>query len=404
MTNYSESRVLILPIDQAQPGMKLAAPVAHPESPEQELLKRGYTLESTIIRRLKDLHVDLLYVEYPALDDLDRHLEANLSPARQMIYKQIKTTIQASQARTRPGVSYSEYSTSSREMITALLSQGQHPIYMDQMSRMGGDAVGHSTAVAHMSLLLGLRLERYLIEERKRLAPSHAREVVNLGIAGMLHDMGKLKLPPEVQTYTGVEMPENEEQLKLYQSHARLSYDAIHDGVEPSTASAVLHHHQRIDGNGFPTCIMTDGTRQIMAGGKIHIFARIIAVADTYDRLASGRNSKSRRPNVQILHVIRTQHVGWLDETIVKALQSICPPYPPGSTVSLSDGSLAAVVDIDQANPYQPKIKRFIGENFTLDNKIIDLADEGSPEITHVNGMEVANWLPSSETADLATV
>ena len=228
--------MLILPIDQAKAGMKLAAPVAHPESPEQELLKRGYTLESSILGRLKDLHVDLLYVEYPGLDDLDKHLAANLSPARQIIYKQIKATIASAQTRTRPGVSYSDYTSSSREMITTLLSQGQHPIFMDQMSRLGSDAVGHATAVAHLSLLLGLRLERYLIEERKRLPPSHAREVVNLGVAGMLHDVGKCKLPQELQTYTGVEMPEDDEQRKMYQSHARLSYDTIHDGVEPSAA------------------------------------------------------------------------------------------------------------------------------------------------------------------------
>jgi len=391
--------VLILPIDQAKAGMKLAAPVAHPESPEQELLKRGYTLESSILGRLKDLHVDLLYVEYPGLDDLDKHLAANLSPARQIIYKQIKATIASAQTRTRPGVSYSDYTSSSREMITTLLSQGQHPIFMDQMSRLGSDAVGHATAVAHLSLLLGLRLERYLIEERKRLPPSHAREVVNLGVAGMLHDVGKCKLPQELQTYTGVEMPEDDEQRKMYQSHARLSYDTIHDGVEPSAASAVLHHHQRIDGEGFPTCIMTDGTQQIMAGAKIHIFARIIGVADTYDRLATPRNNSSRRSNVEILHLIRTQHTGWLDETIVKALTGICPPYPPGSTVLLSDGTQAVVIDVDPNLPYQPTIKRLIGDNMQLEEKTISLDEPGSPEITHLNGISVANWLPATCTA-----
>ena len=77
--------MLILPIDDAKPGMQLAAPVFHPDSPDQELLKRGYVLEAKVLRRMAEMGVDALYVDYPGLDDLDRHLAVNLSPARQAV-------------------------------------------------------------------------------------------------------------------------------------------------------------------------------------------------------------------------------------------------------------------------------------------------------------------------------
>lgn len=394
--------MLILPIDQATTGMKLAAPVAHPDSPDQELLKRGYVLEQTVIARLRDLHVDLIYVEYPALDDLDRHLGPYLSPARQTIYKQIKATVNSVQNRTRPAVPYTDYYAATREMITTLLSQGQHPVYLDQMSRLGGDVISHATAVAHLSLMLGLRMERYLIEERKRLAPSHAREVVNLGVGGMLHDMGKLKLPQNVQRYTCVDMPQQGDDLDQYQSHARLSYDLIHNGVEPTAASAVLHHHQRFDGLGFPKCVLNDGTRQDMSASRIHVFARIIAVADLYDRLAGPAGDESvRRSNLEILHLIRTQYASWVDPTVVKTLQGICPPYPPGCRVGLSDGTSAVVVQVDSANPYRPTVKRLIREeDWTLDEKPINLAGgAGTPSITQINGVPVDRFLPDSSSS-----
>jgi len=66
------------------------------------------------------------------------------------------------------------------------------------------DAISHATAVAQLSVTMGLRLEQYLIRERSRLPARHAREVVNLGVGAMLHDIGKTKLQPEVQALDGL--------------------------------------------------------------------------------------------------------------------------------------------------------------------------------------------------------
>jgi hypothetical protein len=104
-----DANVLILTPDEARPGMILAAPVRNPDAPEQDLLKRGYTLEDDVIARLRDLKVTHLFVDYPGLDDLDRHLAANLSPQRQVIYRQIKETVTSALKRTRPTVAFRDY-------------------------------------------------------------------------------------------------------------------------------------------------------------------------------------------------------------------------------------------------------------------------------------------------------
>lgn len=373
--------------------MILAAPVSHPDQPGQDLLKRGYVLEQSVIDRMRELEIEAVYVEYPGLDDLDKHLAVQLSPERQNIYRQIKETIRANERHAKPTVSYTDYYSGTRELVLALVSQGQNPIYLDQMARMGNDAVGHATAVAHLSLLLGIKMERYLIDQRRRLPPQHAREVINLGVAGMLHDMGKIKLPEALRHHHGINPPENPADAAEWENHSRYSYEMVHDGVEPSAASAVLHHHQHYDGSGFPVTQHRDGTRSRLDGQRIHVFARILAAADLYDQLTIAPRGQKRRSNVEILHLMRTTYRGWVDPEVIKIMQAVCPPYPPGSKVLLSDGTSAVVLRVDGAKPYRPVVRRLNDDGETLTDPI-NLSDEGAPSIHAIGNTLTERFVP----------
>ena len=98
--------MLIVNLDEVQAGMTLAAPVAHPDNAQQDLLKRGYALETSILPRLRDLGITSLYVDYPGLSDLDRHLAPQLSPARQSMYRQVREAMGRVQGHMSAGVSY----------------------------------------------------------------------------------------------------------------------------------------------------------------------------------------------------------------------------------------------------------------------------------------------------------
>jgi HD-GYP domain-containing protein (c-di-GMP phosphodiesterase class II) len=392
--------VLILPIEEIKPGMKLAAPVTHPEHPDQDLLKAGYVLEDKVVARLRELGIACVYVDYPGLDDLDRHLAANLSPARQKLYSQIKDTIVAGQKRTRPAVQYTDYYANTRELVLTLMSQGQHPVYIESMTRMGDDAVTHAAAVAHLGLLLGIKLEMYLIAQRKRLPAHHAKEVVNIGVAGMLHDMGKLQIPESLRKYNGVNPPEKPDEIDAWQEHTNAGYEMVRGGVEPSAAAAVLHHHQHWDGSGFPATQYNDGTRAYPNEERIHIFARIVAVANLYDRVATSGEHGQRRSNLEVLHLMRSRYASWCDPTVLKVLQSICPPFPPGQIVTLSDATTAVVVDMDQNDPYRPIVKRLAGEDRHVEEARIELKKPGSPAITHVGGVPVEGMIPPTAPAN----
>ena len=350
--------------------MKLAAPVVHPDRPDQQLLRTGFVLDNALIGRMRDMHIEFLYVEFPSLDHLDKHLTVYLSPARQQVLTQIKQAIGCVQGQTRPRISYSDYCQTTRELITTLMEQGKNPIYLDQMARLGADAVAHGGAVAHLALLLGL-----IVEQRKRLSAQRAKDLVNLGVAGMLHDIGLSKLPEPLQKFSEADPPDNDKHFEEWKTHVRLGYEAIRESVEPTAAAAVLQHHQHFDGTGFPRLHAEDAMRGAMDGQRIHIFARILLCANLYDRLASPVAGQ-RRSSADVHLLLRRKYAAWIDPIVLSVLQQVVPPFAPGSRVKLSDGTRALVTDVDPANPFQPTVRRLAEGAWTPIDPPVDLRYE----------------------------
>lgn len=373
--------------------MKLAAPVQHPDQPDQVLLKSGYILEPDVIQKMREMHISMVFIDYPELADLDKHIAPYLSPARLKIYSQIKQSIGKAQKGKEAKINFRDYKSTTRNLIETLMMQGRHPIFLDQMARLGGDAVGHATAVAHLALLLGIKLDGYLIDQRKKLPPNRAKEIVSLGIGGMLHDIGKTELPGHLAGTWETNPPESSGDLELYQSHVLRGFEKIHGEVEPTASAAVLHHHQHFDGSGFPTIVLNDGTHTTMSGEKIHVFSRILHVADLYDRLATS-DTGERRSNLEVYFRMRTSCSGWADPVIVETLQQIAPPFPPGSKLQLSDDTIAIVTQTNPLDPFKPIVRRAVGEELKMEGEAINLANPAAPRILRIGKTEVEPLLP----------
>ena len=242
---------------------------------------------------------------------------------------------------------------------------------------------------------MGIRLERYLIAERQRLPAGKAKEVVNLGVAGMLHDTGKTQLPPALQKYNEVNLPPDEHRQE-WEQHVRHGYEIVHKGVEPSAAAAVLHHHQRWDGTGFPKN-SADGRNALgLEAKKAHVFAhhsrgRIFTIGSRY-------RSRCERTNVEIHHLLRTSYAASIDPEIRRAMELVAPPYPPGTRIVLSDGNGAMVVKVDAVDPLLPG--RVHSPPLAAGNHRGDPLDLKSPVmrgIDQVEGQPVKTFLPENE-------
>ncbi|MFI5380020.1 MAG: HD-GYP domain-containing protein [Tepidisphaerales bacterium] len=374
--------MLIVPIDDARAGMKLAAPVNHPERPEQELLRAQFILDDLIISRMREIGIEVIFVDYPSLESLDKHLVPYLSPARQQLLKNIRGAMSATQQATRPSVSYQEYCATTQDLINTLLTQGQNPIYLDQMARHGRDVVQHAAAVAHLALLLGLKLEQYLVDQRSRLPSYRAKDCVNLGVAGMLHDIGMTQLPPECQHYSDPDGPQDPALRAQWETHCEIAHDLLKHDVPETAVGAVFQHHQHFDGSGFPALRIGK-----LSGEKIHIFARILLAANLYDRLARPVSGGPRRSNLQILRLIRKRHITWIDPVVLAVLEQLAPAFPPGQRIRLTDGTMAIVIDINPYAPVRPIVQRLGPDNWTTVGAKLDLSQPDMPGID-VPGVE----------------
>ncbi|HEY0008022.1 MAG TPA: HD domain-containing phosphohydrolase, partial [Tepidisphaeraceae bacterium] len=232
------------------------------------------------------------------------------------------------------------------------------------------------------ALVVGLRLEPYLIQQRPRLSANQACDVTNLGVAGMLHDIGKSKLPSELanrNVLSEFPLPGEREE---WEAHAREGFEMIRGEVDPTVAATVLNHHQRFDGKGFPARVR-DSTPVTPSGTSIHVFARILGAADLFERLSEGPSG--RRTNFEVLHLMQTRYAGWLDPDVLRAMPQVIPPFSPGRRVKLSDGAEGIVVGFHPYSPYQPVVKRLDNGKIKAGNAAVDLRDT-QLEIVELDG------------------
>jgi len=194
--------------------------------------------------------------------------------------------------------------------------------------------------------------------------PPH--RLIELGVAALLHEIGMIKLPP--QTYLSNRALSPQEK-KLILGHPILGFNILKNLDFPLVVSiAALEHHERENGSGYP--------RQL-TGDKISLYAKIIAVACSYEALTSSRPHKDAKDGYTgMLDLLKNEGKQY-DDTVVKALVFSLSIYPIGLYVLLSNGRKGQVVDVNPENPKFPRVQIF-GE-LTPDgkNKVIDTSQEG---------------------------
>lgn len=389
----------VLTID-AKPGMRLALPVFHPTAPGRVLLRAGYELDAASLARLRELTVRALWVAYPQLAFLLRYTSPEVIRRQAAVSGQIAFLFDSLRHDASAELEYEQYSRAVGSLVEALVADPAAAMFIDRISRVADEELEHAATVSYLSTLMGLKLIPYIEHQRSRLMPAQARDVTPLGVAGMLHDVGMVLLPEEARERFRRNPDPNDE---LYRSHVELGHKLVHRRVPPTVASAVLHHHQRFDGSGFPPRRTADGRTEPVSGEQIHIYARIIAVADAFDRGLTTADGLEQ-PRVRVLRRLVTDPVAdRFDPMAVRALLSVCPPYPPGTMVTLSDGTRGVVIGWDHRDPCRPRIQPFDpDEPDRLDGEpVVDLMQGRGVCVAFADGQEVGrdNFYPESPAA-----
>jgi HD-GYP domain-containing protein (c-di-GMP phosphodiesterase class II) len=395
--------MLRVPISQAEPGMMLALPVYHPQNLSTVLLKSGAELERRTVDRLRDIGVPEIWIRYPRLETISRFVSPGVMAARAGMAGEVATAFDAAGKTVHARLDFNAYRKAMGALMQKLVADSDSAIFISELVDAGKPAVRHGANVGFISVLMGLRLGFYLLRERKRLPAMLAKDVTNLGVAAMLHDIGMTRLPEPVLRRRR-ESPDDSD--PEWRRHTEIGFDLVRGNIEPSAAACVLHHHQRFDGSGFPQRTTLNGDVEPVGGQSIHIFARIIAAADMYDRLVNPASDPSSDagqtpsvPPVRALNTLLKEPVrSSIDPVVLRALLSVCPAYPPGSIVTLSNGMRAVVADWSALDPCRPVVQELTHFEDEVEVQEIDLRQNRDVSIIEFEGCDVRkdNFAPKS--------
>jgi HD-GYP domain-containing protein (c-di-GMP phosphodiesterase class II) len=218
----------------------------------------------------------------------------------------------------------------------------------------------HSVAVCAMMIALARQLG--LDEQQVRAA----------GEAGLLHDMGKALLPMEVLNKPG---KLSEEEFAIVRRHPQLGHDMLckASGVGDIALDVCLHHHEKMDGTGYPMGL---------DGDRISLFAKMGAVCDVYDAITSNRPYKEGWDPAESMRKMGQWADGHFDPIVFQAFAKSLGIYPVGSLVRLTSGLLGVVILQNPSALTTPVVKVFFATRTRerIEPAVLDLSERGCRE------------------------
>lgn len=212
----------------------------------------------------------------------------------------------------------------------------------------------HSVAVC--ALMVSLARQLGLDEAQTRQA----------GLAGLLHDVGKMIIPIEILNKPG---KLTDEEFVVVKSHPAEGHKMLLEGqgVGDIALDVCLHHHEKTDGSGYP---------ERLSNTQISLYAKMGAVCDVYDAITSNRPYKNGWEPAESLRKMAEWSKGHFDPLIFQAFVKSIGIYPIGSLVKLESSRLAVVMEQTEKSLLLPKVKVFfsIKSNARIAPEILDLS------------------------------
>jgi putative nucleotidyltransferase with HDIG domain len=171
--------------------------------------------------------------------------------------------------------------------------------------------------------------------------------VKEIGMGGLLHDIGKVNVPVEILTKPGRLFEDELIKIKEHVEHGRVILEQIPEIDETSIYIAV-HHHERLDGTGYPNSLK---------GDQISIFGQMAAIVDIYDAITSDRcYRKGILPTIALRKLLEWSEFHFNKELVQQFVRCM-GIYPVGTLVRLSNALLGVVLNHDEKNLLYPLIR-----------------------------------------------
>ena len=189
-------------------------------------------------------------------------------------------------------------------------------------------------------------------------------DIKKIALGGLLHDVGKAKIPTELLNKEG---RLSEEEFNTVKHHAVYGRNLLM--AMPKRDHFVIDiahsHHERIDGHGYP---------RKLNGSQIPYFAKVISIVDAYDAITSTRCYDKGRASMEALDIIYKSKGQQFDAELAVEFIKCIGIYPPGAIVELQTGEVGIVIATDEKNKLKPRVLLVLGcEKEKIQQKIVNL-------------------------------
>lgn len=331
-------------IDNAIKGMQLSRPVLTEDG--KVALAEGTLLNPILLQRLKSWGIIHLYIceasDNSGIDFLPPSPQQHFFDTYDGTVSTVKRAFET--IRTLNTIPLDDVESLVSQAINPMLQSSGVINHLHMVRRQDDYTFHHSVNVSVIAGVLGKWLG---------LNDSDLR---NLALAGLLHDVGKTKIPLHI-----LNKPEKLtlDEMQIMKRHTFLGYQLVKmiHGIPSSVSYGVLQHHEKMDGSGYPLNFTSE---------KIHLFAKIISVADIYDAMTSDRVYHSKVSPFEVVELMVREMYNTLDPTVCNVFLNNVRDYFWGNQIELNDGRVAEVVHIGHFISSRPVVR-------TVDGEFIDL-------------------------------
>ncbi|CAG9621076.1 HD-GYP domain-containing protein [Sutcliffiella rhizosphaerae] len=339
----------LLPTNKMKPGMVLAKSIFNDTG--RVLLSEGVSVTSNMIARLLQLNVTYVYIKDSRIDGME--IPTIISDkVRKEAIKTITSTFQAIENEKEISKRFviDKSSKNLKALIEKLLSDMKSN---EEISTLLTDVYVHDNYVFTHSLNVTL----YSLSIGLKLGLSR-KDLEILGLGGILHDIGKMLVPNEILFKPGKLSSEEFKEMKM---HATYGFDILRNmqTIPLLVAHCAYQHHERLNGSGYPRGIKSN---------DIHLFGKILAVADVFDAVTSHRVYRSAMLPHEGLEVLYSGSGTLYEPVIIEAFRKSVALYPYGLMVTLNDGRKGFVVGQNKELTERPIIRIVEQEGEELEN------------------------------------
>lgn len=297
------------------------------------MLASGVTLTDQFIEGIQRCGFSGVYIE----DDLSEGIEANNMISDSLRHSTTKSlrSILSIAAGGNDKTKIPDLSSQVENLVDELFSNRDVMVNMLDLSCYDDYTCTHSLNVAILSIVLAMGM-----------GMSHA-DKLGIGTGALLHDIGKVFVDKRILQKNG---PLTEEEFFTVKKHPMDGFNYISKRYKISRGSCntIMDHHEKYDGSGYPCGKM---------GTDISLYGRICAVADVYDALSSKRPYREALPACECVEYIMGGAGTLFDPEIVEVFTRRIAPYPVGTSVTLSNGWKALVVENYINFSLRPKVR-----------------------------------------------